>query len=236
MKTWAAIFDWDGVIVDSSAQHEASWQVLAKKEGRTLPPGHFKKGFGMKNEVIIPNVLGWAKDPAEIDRLARAKEQVYRDLVDRDGIEPIPGVMEWLATLKAARIPCAIGSSTHRLNIDCVLRHIHLADYFAAIVAGNDVTHGKPAPDIFLKAAERLGYQPARCVVFEDAHVGIEAARAGGMKVVAVTTTHPAESLGDADLVVERLDQLEIAGGASSRLPEDGATWKLPLRVAITSP
>jgi beta-phosphoglucomutase family hydrolase len=207
---WAAIFDWDGVIVDSSAQHEASWNVLAQREGRVLPAGHFKKGFGMKNEVIIPEVLGWAKEPAEIDRLARAKEQIYRDLVDRDGISPIPGVTEWLTTLKASGVPCAIGSSTHRLNIDCVLRHIHLADFFAAIVAGNDVTHGKPAPDIFLKAAERLGYLPTRCVVFEDAHVGIEAARAGGMKVVAVTTTHPAESLQDADVVVGRLDELTV--------------------------
>ena len=134
--------------------------------------------------------------------------------------------------LKAASVPCAIGSSTHRLNIDCVLRHIRLADYFTAIVAGNDVTNGKPAPDIFLKAAERLGYAPSLCVVFEDAHVGIEAARAGGMKVVAVTTTHPAESLQDADVVVDRLDRLEIVGGASSSLPGDWATWKLPLRIA----
>lgn len=217
MNSWAAIFDWDGVIVDSSAQHEASWQVLAEREGRPLPPGHFKKGFGMKNEVIIPDVLGWAKERAEIDRIARAKEQIYRELVDRDGIEPIPGVMEWLEMLKAAGVPCAVGSSTHRLNIDCVLRHIRLTDYFAAIVAGNDVTHGKPAPDIFLKAAERLGFAPARCVVFEDAHVGIEAARAGGMNVIAVTTTHPAESLGDADLVVSRLDQLTVA--QVSKLP-----------------
>ena len=209
-SSWAAIFDWDGVIVDSSAQHEASWKVLAQREGRTLPPGHFKKGFGMKNEVIIPNVLGWAKDAAEIDRLARTKEQIYRDLVDRDGISAIPGVMEWLGMLHEAGVPCAIGSSTHRLNIDCVLRHIRLADHFTAIVAGNDVTHGKPAPDIFLKAAERLGCPPSRCVVFEDAHVGIEAARAGGMKVVAVTTTHPADSLRDADIVVRRLDQLTV--------------------------
>jgi HAD superfamily hydrolase (TIGR01509 family) len=169
----------------------------------------------MKNEVIIPRVLEWAKDPAEIDRLARAKEQIYRDLVDRDGISPIPGVVEWLVMLKAAGIPCAIGSSTHRLNIDCVLRHINLADYFTAIVAGNDVKHGKPAPDIFLKAAERLGYSPDRCVVFEDAHVGIEAARAGGMKVVAVTTTHPEDSLQVADVVVDRLDALTVSGVAA---------------------
>jgi beta-phosphoglucomutase family hydrolase len=212
MNPWYAIFDWDGVIIDSSALHEESWNVLAAREGLPLPPGHFKRGFGMKNEVIIPTVLGWSQEAAEIDRLAREKERTYRELVKEHGIDPVPGVVGWLRTLKGAKVPTAIGSSTHRKNIDCVLDRIRLGEYFDVIVSGDQVTQGKPAPDIFLSAAEQLQAPPNRCVVFEDAHVGIEAALAAGMKVVGVATTHPADSLEGAHRVVQRLDELTLEG------------------------
>ena len=210
MNRWFAIFDWDGVLVDSSAYHEESWNVLAAREGLPLPPGHFKRGFGMKNEVIIPEVLGWSSDPAEVARLAREKERTYRELVKEGGIDPMPGVVGWLQALKAAKVPCAIGSSTHRKNIDCVLERIRLGEFFDAIVSGDEVKKGKPAPDIFLTAAERLNGEPGHCVVFEDAHVGIEAALAAGMKVIGVATTHPADSLEGAHRVVQRLDELTV--------------------------
>src|ERR1700678_3234443 len=111
-----AIFDWDGVIIDSSAAHEESWERLAREERRRLPPGHFKAGFGRKNEYIIPNILGWPGDPPEVRRLGRRKEQWYREVVRERGIDPLPGVREFLAALQAAAVPCAIGSSTEREN------------------------------------------------------------------------------------------------------------------------
>ena len=117
---------------------------------------------------------------------------------------------EWLQRLADGGVPCVIGSSTHRLNIEVSLEIIHLAEYFADIVSAEDVTHGKPAPDVFLKAASKIHRDPQVCVVFEDAHVGIQAARNAGMKVVAVATTNPLHDLGEADLAVERLDQLDI--------------------------
>jgi HAD superfamily hydrolase (TIGR01509 family) len=153
-------------------------------------------------------VLQWAHETAEIERMARTKEMIYRDLVRAGGIAPMDGVVEWLGALRASGIPCAIASSTQRLNIDCVMEQIRLGSCFQAVVSGDEVTHGKPDPKIFLLAARRLGVPPERCVVFEDAHVGIEAARAAGMRVVAVTTTNPREALNDADLVVDRLDEL----------------------------
>lgn len=212
--SWAAIFDWDGVIIDSSRYHEQSWEVMARQEGLPLPEGHFKRGFGMKNEVIIPQVLGWAQEPAEINRLARAKEETYRRIVREEGIDALPGVREWLVRLKDARIPCAIASSTNRRNIDCLIDVLRIRPYFAAMVTGDEVEEGKPAPDIFLLAARRLGVAPARCVVFEDALVGIEAARAAGMRVVAVTTTNDRSLLASADRVVDRLDELRVADWA----------------------
>ncbi len=203
------IFDWDGVIIDSSRQHEASWERLAAEEGRALPPGHFKAGFGKKNEWIIPGLLGWAHEPAEIHRLSLRKEALYRDIVVEWGLEPLPGVREFLERLRDAGVPCCIGSSTHRENITTILGVLGFAGLLGAMVTAEDVTQGKPHPDVFLKAAATIGCVPARCVVFEDAFAGIEAARAGGMKVVGVATTHPAEVLaGKVDRIVQRLDEL----------------------------
>lgn len=207
---WGAIFDWDGVVIDSSRQHELSWEHLARAEGRTLPFDHFKRGFGMRNEVIIPRLLGWTEDPVEIKRLSLRKEQFYREIIRRDGIAALPGVKEFLARLEQAGIPRVIGSSTHRENIACTLDVLGLKRFFPLIVSSEDVTHGKPDPEVFLRAAAKIGVEPRRCVVFEDAHVGIAAARAAGMKVVGVSGTHPAETLKDADRVVGRLDNLPV--------------------------
>jgi HAD superfamily hydrolase (TIGR01509 family) len=214
--TWGALFDWDGVIIDSSKHHEVSWERLAREAGRPLPEGHFKKGFGRKNEFIIPEILGWTRDAAEILRLSLRKEELYRTVVADRGLDPLPGVRTWLERLRDAGVPCAIGSSTHRANIDLSLGLIGLAEFFSAIVTAEDVSHGKPDPEVFLTAAARLDRLPERCVVFEDALVGIEAAHAGGMRVVAVATTHPLAQLTAADRAVRRLDELT---------PSDLAAW-----------
>ena len=207
MPLRAVIFDWDGVVVDSSAHHERSWEVIASRRGLPLPADHFKRGFGKKNNVIIPD-LGWATAPAEVDALAREKEDIYRSLVREKGIDPLPGVRELLAALQAAGIPCAIGSSTERANLDCLLDLMDLRKFFRVIVSGDEVDRGKPDPSIFLFAAERLGIAAADCVVIEDALVGIEAARRAGMPVLAVGTTNPIEALGSADAAVADMTQV----------------------------
>lgn len=207
--SWGAIFDWDGVLVDSSAHHERSWELLAAETGYRLPPDHFRRGFGMKNEQIISELLGWSRDPAEIRRLSLRKEELFRESVRSGGIAPLPGVREWLERLDRAGIPRIIASSTHRENIETILRLTGM-DGFQGIISAEDVERGKPAPDVFLLAAARLGLPPTRCVVFEDAPVGLAAARAAGMRVVAVTTTNPADTLKAADLIVPRLDALSI--------------------------
>ena len=207
---FGAIFDWDGVVIDSGRLHEESWRRLAQELGRSIAPGSFMRGFGMKSARIIEEIHGWTSEPAEIARLTNRKEELYREIVAQSEIAPLPGVGEWLQLLAEARVPCAVASSTHRLNIEVVLERIGLKEAFREIVSGEDVIHGKPHPEVFQKAAERLDLSPERCVVFEDAHVGIEAARAAGMRVVAVATTHPAEQLRQADLVVRRLDELSV--------------------------
>lgn len=170
------------------------------------------RGFGMKSEKIIAEVLGWSDQVDRIRELSDYKEERYRNLVAQGGLMPLPGITSWLERLHEAGIPCAIASSTERANIDVVLEGCDLRRFFSAIVAGDEVRQGKPAPDIFLAAAARLGM--VRGLVFEDALVGIEAAHRAGMAVVAVTTTHAADALSAADRVVDRLDRLTVTEAA----------------------
>jgi HAD superfamily hydrolase (TIGR01509 family) len=216
---WGALFDWDGVVIDSSSHHEESWERLAKETGRVLPEGHFKKGFGRKNEYIIPELLNWSREPGEIGRLSLRKEELYREVVAERGLDALPGVRIWLERLRDAHVPCAIGSSTHRANIDLSLSLIGLGEFFTGIVTAEDVSRGKPDPEVFVTAAVHIARRPECCVVFEDALVGIAAARAGGMRVVGVATTHPPDELSHADRVVRRLDELQ---------PEELAGWFTP--------
>ena len=206
-----AIFDWDGVIINSAAQHELSWELLARECGKALPENHFKRGFGMKNEVIIPEQLHWTTVPTEIRLLSLRKEAIYREVVREQGITALPGVEPWLRTLREEKIPCAIASSTHLENITTTLDVLGLVEYFAAIITAEDVKRGKPDPEVFLTAAQRIGVEPGDGVVFEDALVGIAAAKAAGMRVVAVATTEPKEKLAHADWVVDRMDELSVA-------------------------
>jgi HAD superfamily hydrolase (TIGR01509 family) len=199
------------VIINSAAQHEVSWERLAKEYGKTLPENHFKRGFGMKNEVIIPELLGWTTVPVEIRILSLRKEAIYREIVREQGVAALPGVEPWLRTLRDEGIACAIASSTHRENITTTLDVLGLEPFFSAIVTAEDVKRGKPDPEVFLTAAQRLGVEPRDGVVFEDALVGIAAARAAGMRVVAVATTEPKEKLAHADRIVDRLDELSAA-------------------------
>ena len=211
MATWAAIFDWDGVVLDSARHHERSWELMAREEGFSLPADHFKRGYGMKNETIISRLFGWTTDPARIARMSTRKEELYRQLIHQEGIVVLPGVSELVQALDAAAVPCAVGSSTPRLNITCLLDQLAFGPRFAAIITAEDVAHGKPDPEVFVKAAKQLEIPAERCVVFEDTPVGIQAAHRAGMRVVAVTTTHAAEALRDADRVVERLTDIVVA-------------------------
>lgn len=204
-----ALFDWDGVVIDSSAQHEESWEMLAEEIGKPLPPDHFVRGFGMKNQVIIPTILQWTEDPDEIHRYSLRKEQLYRENIKEHGIRPLPGVAALLEMLAEHGVPCAVASSTHRENIEVIFDAIGLRRYFQAVVTAEDVSHGKPDPEVFLKSAAKIDRPPGHCVVFEDALVGIEAGRAAGAKVIAVATTNPLEALGTADVAVASLEQVD---------------------------
>lgn len=209
---WAALFDWDGVVIDSASAHELSWEQLADETGYLLPADHFLKGFGKRNEVIFPDVLGWTSDPEEIRVLSLRKEELYRDIVANEGVNVLPGVRTYLKSLQDAGIPCVVGTSTQRANVELIFDREDMGGFFSDVVASEDVTKGKPDPEVFLIAARKAGKDPEDCVVFEDAVYGIQAAIAGGMKSVGVLTTHADKGLPEADREVRQLDELPLDG------------------------
>ena len=206
----------DGTLVDSRALHWRSWQEALAAAGVAVTEAQFLSTFGQRNDRILQRWLGERATPARIREVGDAKEVAYRRMVEEEGLAPLPGAAEWVRRLDAAGWRQAIASSAPRLNVEVVLRVIGLERVFGALVAAEDVRHGKPDPEVFLTAAERLGVPPGRCVVVEDAEHGIEAARRGGMRTVGVGGVR-------GDVTVGSL--AELAGDAFERLI-DGEVMK----------
>jgi beta-phosphoglucomutase len=201
------IFDLDGVLVDTGPFHKQSWYELAVNEGFGMSDEVFSDTFGMQNYKIIPLLAGRQLPAEEIERMSEWKERRYRELI-ADKLELMEGAKALLEDLKNNGFLLAIGSSAPRANLDVVLECCDIRDYFDACVTGEDVRNSKPAPDTFLKAAERLKLLPEHCVVIEDSVPGIQAGKAAGMAVVAITTTRKRKNLKDADMIVDGLTEL----------------------------
>ena len=189
------IFDMDGTLVDNLAYHFKAFDAYIEQKSFTLLEPVTMKINGMHSNDIFPMLLG-DEVVAEygLDRLHHEKEAVYRELY-RPHIKPVAGVIELIKMAKAAGVKCAIGSSGCRENVQMIVDGLGIADLLDASISGSDVTHGKPHPEIFLKASEALGLKPEECIVVEDAINGVKAGVAAGCKCVAVTTTTSAEEL-----------------------------------------
>ncbi|TAN38401.1 MAG: HAD family phosphatase [Verrucomicrobia bacterium] len=211
MKNIGAIFDWDGVVVNSGRLHVASWTQLATEENFPPPNVPGLGGLGLKNEKVITELLRWTQDAGEIRRLMHRKETIFRERVASGGIEAIPGVIDFLRQLQAAGIPAAIGSSAPRANVKACIAALKLHGLFAGAITAEDVSHGKPDPEVFLKCAALLGRAPAECVVFEDAPAGVAAALAGGIRVIGVLTMRTREDLAGAERYIRSFAELTPA-------------------------
>jgi beta-phosphoglucomutase len=203
----AVIFDMDGVLVDSYQAHFESWLALARECGFEFSEHQFAVTFGQTSRDIIASL--W-DDPPPPDRIAEMddrKEALYREIIARD-FPVMAGARELIRSLQAAGFKLALGSSGPPANVAVAIEGLGLGECFSATVTGDEVACGKPDPQVFLKAAEKLGVAPANCAVIEDAPSGVEAANRAGMASVALTGTAPADRLAAADLVVRRLDEL----------------------------
>jgi len=185
----AVIFDIDGTLVDNMHLHAEAFAVFAERHG--LPPLTTEDRArldGRRNSEIFPILFN--REVARDEWLAyeHEKEGLYREL-SRGRLSPLRGLHELIERLRDERIPVALATSAPKSNVVHTLAELELAAEFPVIVRGDEVGRGKPAPDVFIEAARRLGVAPQDCLVFEDAPMGIEAAHAAGMRVVALTTS-----------------------------------------------
>lgn len=206
LPRFGAIWDMDGVIIDNADQHYAAWCKVLPDYGLAFPRAQFDATFGSNNRGVLTMLLGHEPTPAMYEAVGRRKEASYRRLV-AEHIEAAPGVVGWLSQFRQAGVPQAMATSAPVENIDIVVDSLGIRHLFDAIVSGLEMP-AKPAPDVYLAAARRIGVPPERCIVFEDAIPGVAGAKAAGMKCIAVTNTNPAEMLAAADIVVESLAEL----------------------------
>lgn len=209
---YAVIFDMDGVLVDTYHAHYRSWLAMAEPEGLSFSEAEFAPTFGRTSREIIAYFWGDGRySDAEIAALDEKKEAAFRGIIEAD-FPAMPGVQRLLEDLHHAGFALAVGSSGPPENVDLVLKRLGARELFHAVVTGMDVTRGKPDPQVFLIAAERLGVSPQRCAVIEDAPAGVAAANAAGMTSIGLRSTgRTAESLSAAHRVVGAL--AEISSG-----------------------
>ena len=207
-RPFGVIFDMDGVLVDSADAHWESWRRLAQENRRTATRKLFAATFGRQNRDIVPILFGEVS-AAKMQALSERKEALYRDLI-RGHPPVVPGAVELIRSLFAAGAVLAVGSSGPRANIDLVLGAMGVIDAISVVVSADDVTRGKPDPQVFQLAAERLGLPPGRCIVIEDAPAGVLAAKAAGAHAVAVLIHHPRCAFPQADCLVDRLSDLSV--------------------------
>ena len=206
-RTIGVLWDMDGVITDSEEAHFISWKKALDQHKVPFTRDFFQKTFGMNNRGILSLLFNRDATEQEIAAIGGLKEELFRHDI-KGHLEVLPGVTDWLEILSRAGVRQAVASSAPQENIDAIIDELGLRTMFHTLVSGAKLS-GKPDPATFLLAAERLGVNPVDCLVIEDATVGVEAARRGKMKCVAVCTTHQREELQDADIVVDRLEDLK---------------------------
>jgi beta-phosphoglucomutase len=205
---FSVIFDMDGVIVDNHIYHERAWKLFARNHNKILKTGDFYRHFGGTNKEILNDLFGPGLSEDEIRSLAREKEEIYRRIYKKD-IKAVNGLERLLVSLKDNNITTAIATSAPLLNVEFVLRETSLSAYFNAVVHDSMISHSKPHPEIYLKAAQALNRDPGNCIAIEDTIKGIESARNAGMKVIGIATTYPGNKLKTADMCIENFNELD---------------------------
>ena len=198
----AFVFDMDGTIVDNMAFHTQSWVTFFERRGRDIDADEFfRTTAGRQGKEIIRSHMGEHLADEEVATLNHEKEAVYRELY-APHLKAVAGFEDLIADARSQGVALAVGTAAPPANVEFTLDGLDLRRHFDAIVGATDVARGKPHPDVFIEAARRCGALPSDCIVFEDAPLGVEAARRAGMRTVVITTTLPAESFAEFDNVI----------------------------------
>lgn len=203
----AIIFDMDGVIIDSEPRHERAFRKVFEEIGLGDRHGiEFADYFGKSDRVLWADFVARHQPATPLEELAGMKFRHFVGMIEEE--KPLfPGFLELLDRIPR-EMPMAVASGSHHDTIDVVLALGNLRPRFRAVVSSQDVPRGKPAPDVFLRAAELLAAAPGRCCVLEDSAAGVAAGKAAGMTVIGITNSIPAERLRGADHIVDRYEEV----------------------------
>ena len=208
-KVKAVIWDMDGIIADTSQYHHKGWQIVFRKRGINYTEADFRRNTGKRSDTIIREVLGEKIPQNEITEIIQEKDETFRQLMGQN-IKPFPGVLKLITSLKEHGFKIAIASSAPMENIQLITQSLKIHNRFDAIISGWEVTKGKPDPQTFLLAAEKLGVEAEDCIVIEDAISGVTASKRAGMRCIAVTNTTSREELREADLIIDTLEEITV--------------------------
>jgi haloacid dehalogenase superfamily, subfamily IA, variant 3 with third motif having DD or ED len=210
MNEAAVIFDLDGTLIDNNSFHLKAWQQFYKKRNRSLTEEEYKKHFNGKTNVdVLAHVFEMPLSLKDTDKYTNEKEDLYREIYS-PYIKPVKGLLNLLHQIQKAGLPMAIATSGIKVNIDYMFEHIPIQHYFNEVIYSKHIKKGKPDPEIYLVTADKLNVAPGKCIVFEDSVAGIQSAKAAGMKVVAITTTHTIEELKIADKLINNYDEISV--------------------------
>lgn len=206
----AVIFDMDGTLVDSTKVDFLAWQKLFSLYNKELSFRNYIPLLGIKSAQVIKDFLP-VKNDEEVQFALTKKLVFFHEIISENGISPVPFADVFLKQIKQFNIPVALATSSRRAKMEMVMAKLNLLSFFDAVVTGGDVKNGKPSPDIFLIAAEKLDVFPEDCIVFEDAANGVKAAKNASMKCVALASHQTIDSLQEADLIIDTFENLSFA-------------------------
>lgn len=204
----AVIFDMDGTLIESTEADYLAWKWLFEDYNHSLSFHDYMPMLGIKSVDVIKSRLDLT--PEEMNKALQQKMAYFKEVVANNGIRTVPFVNELLKGFKKYPVHMALATSSRKEKMRLLMEKLNLLQYFDVIVTGEEVKRGKPAPDIFLQAAERLQVLPEACVVVEDTVHGVAAAKNANMKCVAIATTHTADLLQQADLVIDTFEKADL--------------------------
>ena len=203
------IFDMDGTLLESTEADYRAWEKVFNDYGKELSYESYQPLLGVKSADVIQYQLG-VNSEEDIKRILKEKFDYFVEYVNENPIKPVHAAEIFLKSLAPYPVKVGLATSSRKAKMQMVLEKLNFLQYFDTIVTGDEVKHSKPAPDIFLKAAARLGVSPENCIVVEDGPVGVAAAKSANMKCVAITSTHAADKLQQADIIIDTYEDADF--------------------------
>jgi beta-phosphoglucomutase family hydrolase len=204
----AVIFDMDGTVVDTTRIEYDAWKQIFDEQQVDFPYEEYIQVLGAKGAEIVKERIDMNED--QIEELLEKKETYLKQLVEKNGLQLIPDVEKVLREIRKLNLKMALATGSSQEKLDFILERFQIRQYFDVFVTADDVENGKPDPEVFLKAAEKLNVPPQECVVMEDASNGVEAAKNAHMTCIAITSTRGKDQLEKADLVIDHYKDLSI--------------------------